>query len=502
MVASRRVAPNFTLYLLLMNQPLIPKRDTPVPNLRETADYVLLTGATGLLGQYLLKELLLAGVRVAVLVRPSRRLDPQDRIEIILQRWEAELKILLPRPVLLAGEVTAPQLGLDASQLAWVEEHCGSVIHNAAVVSFEEADRTREPWATNLQGTENVLALARRVGIREVHYVSTAFVCGDRQGLVTEDELDCGQAFRNAYEESKFRAEQLIRRQANRLDLTVYRPSIIAGDSATGFTSSYHGLMLYLRLLDLLVPQQPLNEQGQHETPIELPLRGDEPHDIVTVDYVARAIAALFCNPLAHGRTFHLCADRPTTFREVIDWCCQFYNSGGVVYRDDCENARPNSEFSRMFFEQARVYQRYNRCQTKFEMANLKMFYPDLHSPQIDQAMVRRFIHFGRRDRWGKARVQAPPFPSLTEDKVIEWEGVQHLRGALACEGLLGMNLLGPGGRQLTLTRNPQGQITLIQGISRRAKRVVEIPVALVAELAVPVEQFSSQVSGDLGYFA
>ena len=45
-----------------------------------TFDYVLLTGATGLVGQYLIKDLLLAGQRLAVIVRPAKRLDVGQRV--------------------------------------------------------------------------------------------------------------------------------------------------------------------------------------------------------------------------------------------------------------------------------------------------------------------------------------------------------------------------------------------------------------------------------------
>lgn len=485
-----------------MNHPLVPKRESPIQNFRDSTEYVLLTGATGLVGQFLLKELLMAGVRVAVLVRPSRRLSPQSRIELILQRWERDLGRLLPRPVILPGEVTSQRLGLGDSQFSWVAQNCSAIIHNAAVVSFEEEDLSREPWATNVKGTEYVLSFASDAGIREMHYVSTAFVCGDRQGVITEDELDCGQSFRNAYEESKFRAESLIRAQADKLDVTIYRPSVIAGDSVTGFTSSYHGLMLYLRLLDLLVPQQPRNAMGQHETPIELPMRGDEPHDLVTVDFVGRAISTLFCNPLAHGRTFHLCADQPTTFRDVIDWCCEIYNSGGVVYRGDCEDVTPTSEFSRLFFDQSRVYQSYNRCQTRFEMENLKRFCPGLHSPEIDEAMVRRFIHFGRRDRWGKARPKAPTCPPVSSDRIGAWiSSHSGLRRKIAHDPL-GIRLLGPGGGDYSATRGSSGEIQVTLGLPREHGELIDLPVAQLIESALHFDGLNNQTPDNLRQFA
>ncbi len=465
-----------------MNLPFLTSRNVPIPNARDTRKYVLLTGATGLLGQYLLKELLLAGVRVAVLVRSSKYLDPQARVEAILQRWENELKTLLPRPVVLCGEVTRTSLGLSPTERAWADSHCDAILHNAAVVSFEETERTQEPWTTNLQGTQNILRFAAEADIREIHYVSTAFVCGDREGLVREDELDCGQGFRNAYEHSKFQAELLVRQQTDPRRRTIYRPSVIAGDAVTGFTSSYHGLMLYLRLLDLLVPQQPKNEAGQHVTPIELPVNGDEPHDVVTVDFVARGIAALFCNPRAQGRTYHLCAEEPTIFRDVIDWCCRFYNSSGVVYRGAGAAPTPNSPFAEMFFEQSRVYHRYNRGAIRFDAANFRKFLPNLASPKIDEAMVRRFIEFGRKDRWGKRRVQRPNYVRLSDQELTRW----LLRSA-GCGGELdrepvGISCRGPGGGQWTARRDDHGNLQIQTGFALDAHKICDCSVKQILE--------------------
>ncbi len=294
------------------------------------------------------------------------------------------------------------------------------------------------------------MAFLEKSGVKELHYVSTAFVCGNRQGIIRESELECGQTFRNPYEESKFLAEKFVREQSAKLRTTIYRPSIISGDSVTGFASSYHGLMLYLRLLDLLVPQQPKNSNGQHETPIELPVRGDEPHDVVTVNFVAGAIAGLFCNPTSHGDTYHLCADEPTTFRFVIDCCCRIFNSGGVTYNSERTEIAPSSQFAEMVLEQSRVYQDYNRCETRFDMNNFRRFFPDFRSAPIDEKMIQRYLEFGRQDRWGKRRPARPEMPAHVESRlkkflVNHWQQTDDSKSAT-----IGIELLGPGGGQWT----------------------------------------------------
>lgn len=88
-------------------------------------DYALVTGATGLLGRYLMRDLLLADARLAVLVRPSRKASARHRVENVMCYWDRELGRTLPRPVVLEGEITEPDLGLDARDIRWVAEHCG-----------------------------------------------------------------------------------------------------------------------------------------------------------------------------------------------------------------------------------------------------------------------------------------------------------------------------------------------------------------------------------------
>ncbi|MEN9557003.1 MAG: Linear gramicidin synthase subunit, partial [Planctomycetota bacterium] len=98
--------------------------------------YTLITGATGLVGRYLLRDMLLNGHQLAVVVRGSRRTNPATRIEQILQYWEREHQCSLPRPVVLSGDISQPGFGLSAEDREWVQSHCTSIIHSAAILEF------------------------------------------------------------------------------------------------------------------------------------------------------------------------------------------------------------------------------------------------------------------------------------------------------------------------------------------------------------------------------
>ena len=123
--------------------------------------YLLLTGCTGLLGRYLMRDLMDRGVELAVLARPSRRKDPFTRVEAALCAWEELEGRKLPRPVVLSGDIASADFGLPADQYQWALRHCDGMLHNAASLSFVTTGRDAEPWRSNVDGTRNVLDFCR-----------------------------------------------------------------------------------------------------------------------------------------------------------------------------------------------------------------------------------------------------------------------------------------------------------------------------------------------------
>jgi len=265
--------------------------------------YDLLTGATGLLGSYLVREYLREGRRLAVVVRAAARESARQRVENIVVRWEKELGYLLPRPVVLEGDICRPGLGLEPGVAEWIARHCRSVIHNAASLTFQPDDRRGEPHRTNVEGTRNVLELCRSAGIRQFHHVSTAFICGLRQGRILESEVDLGQQYGNVYEKSKITAEKMVR-AAEFLDPpTIYRPATIVGDSRTGYTTTYHGFYAPLKLVHAVADRVDLSVAWGQPLMQLLGLSGTERKNFVPVDWVAAVIAHIQSHPQLHGQT-------------------------------------------------------------------------------------------------------------------------------------------------------------------------------------------------------
>lgn len=420
--------------------------------------YTLVTGATGLVGRYLVRDLLLNGHNLAVVVRASRRQSARQRMEEVLQHWERELGRPLPRPVVLTGDIAEPGFGLNAEDRSWIEDHCDTIIHSAAILEFYGEDRAGEPWRTNLGGTRNMLALCRELGIRDIHYVSTAYVAGMQDGVIREDSLEAGQSFRNDYEHSKYLAEQEVRAADFAEHITIYRPAVISGDSRTGYTNTYHGIYLYLRLMALMIPAVPPGPDGVRVTPIRLRMDGTERRNIIPVEWVSAVMTRLFETPDARGGTYHMAPDKPLTSRELVEYCGEFFNSTGAEFCGDDYDLHPVTReenedqwmFERLYTENMTTYAPYERTDNIFDMTNTKRFAGDIHCPEIDRTVLHRYLEYGNEDRWGKRRPQVQDPAIQAEDYFARFSE----RETSGTPVIIGVDLSGPGGGQFTLSVN------------------------------------------------
>ena len=281
---------------------------------------VVLTGATGFLGQQILRLLLdlRPEARLVLLVRETEDKSAGQRIDALLERCcGPEARDSARRRIeVVAADTGIQRCGLSQRDWTAVADGATRVIHTAAAVRFDAAPE--EARRANVGGVRNVLELGeearRRGSLRGFTHVSTAFVAGRRAGIVREDELDVGQRFRNTYERSKCEAETLVRAHAPDLPVLILRPSIVVGHSRTGVTTSFHTmywpLRAYVQKRWRLVP-------GRPQTPI----------DMVPVDFVAEAAVHLAWSGQAVGRTLHLCAgpDRSATVGEIANAAARFF---------------------------------------------------------------------------------------------------------------------------------------------------------------------------------
>lgn len=371
-------------------------------------DYSLLTGATGLLGRYLVRELLARQVRLALLVRPGKLQSPEDRVEAILGHWERQLGRCLPRPVVLAGDLGEPGLGLSPQQARWVADHCRTVIHSAASMTFRP-DNRGEPWQTNVEGTRNLVQFCLSAGLGSFHHVSTAYVCGLREGRVFEHELDLGQKLGNVYEESKITAEKMLR-ESGFERLTVYRPASIVGDSRDGFTSSYHGFYLPLQLAHAFSADLPPEKMSDRFL-VELGLTGQEGKNFVPVDWVAATIAYLVTHGEHHGQTYHLTSPTPVMvrlFQRVVQDAVRRYSPQRPAKK---LSEKDLVVYERLFHDQMLIYRSHWRDDPIFDRTNIARVAPHLPCPEMDYDLLMRVARYPIERNFGLLKHEAVQRP-------------------------------------------------------------------------------------------
>ena len=232
-----------------------------------------------------------------------------------LDRARAEIDTLdidAERIVLMSGDVVAMDLGLSGREYLEVITHVTDVFHIASIWWLGAGKK--QAHEVNVIGTQNVLDAAQEMKkLRRLNHFSTAFVAGGREGVIMEGELDCGQSFRNVYEQTKAEAEGLMRRAMEYLPISIYRPSLIVGDQHTGEIDKLSG-PYYLMYAIMMAPQK---------IPILMPGRGDKPLNMVPIDYVCEAMAIISEREETAGQTFHLCDPNPLSARHVFELVAQ-----------------------------------------------------------------------------------------------------------------------------------------------------------------------------------
>ena len=210
---------------------------------------------------------------------------------------------------IMAGDIAEPRLGLSDEDYARLCAEVRHVFHLAAIYNL--AVPLTLAQRVNVDGTGNVVDLCRAAkSLERLVYVSTAYVAGMRTGVVYEHELVMGQEFKNHYESTKFQAEVWVREYMDRIPTTILRPAIVVGDSQTGETQKFDGPYFILRVIA---------EAERTGRPILQFGRSDAPFNVVPVDFVVDAIAAVATADEAVGETLHLVDPEPLSARELTE---------------------------------------------------------------------------------------------------------------------------------------------------------------------------------------
>jgi amino acid adenylation domain-containing protein/thioester reductase-like protein len=267
---------------------------------------ILLTGATGFLGVHILYDLLKqTSATIYCLVRSANDKEGKLKLESKLKScflWENSFKTRLT-PVV--GELAQPLLGLSESDFYYLANQIDVIYHCGAMVNFVYPYSQLK--AINVLGTQYILKLATLIKTKPVHFISTLSVfASNGPRIVRESEIDEAETLDDTYSQSKWVAEQLVRQAGKRgLPVCIYRPSRIIGHSKTGFSNLNdlfsRGVKGCLQL-GLLPPMEKIED------------------NMVSVDYVSRAIVYLSLQRESFGKTFHLVNPSYVLGVELVKW--------------------------------------------------------------------------------------------------------------------------------------------------------------------------------------
>ncbi|MFF9106483.1 thioester reductase domain-containing protein [Streptomyces rubrogriseus] len=256
---------------------------------------ILLTGASGFLGAFLLRDLMRnTTARVHCLVRGADEAAAMERLKANAQWYRVWDDIDPERISVVLGDLAKPRLGLGEEGFDTLARRVDVVYHNGARVHWLLPYEALKP--SNVTGTEEVLRLAARHRTVPVHYVSTVGVFdGVREPgvpLRVTDPTGPAAALPSGYLRSKWVAEQVIEVARDRgLPVSVYRVDVISGDQVNGACQTRDFVWLTLKGL-IQARSVPKGTEGRFH--------------LLPVDYVSAAITGISRQPGTVGRTFHL----------------------------------------------------------------------------------------------------------------------------------------------------------------------------------------------------
>ncbi|MGE5532784.1 MAG: SDR family oxidoreductase, partial [Bacillota bacterium] len=256
---------------------------------------VLLTGANGFIATQIARHLIKSEeMTILALVRADNTEEGARKLARDWWDWPELVRSIGTRIEVVCGDVCSIRLGLIEEEFVYLASRVTHIIHTAADWRLVSLDELRK---TNVQGTANVLEFAKEANkhhlLERFSHISTAYVAGARTGRIAESDLTDEFGFFTDYERSKYEGELLVQASKNEFPISIFRPSMVIGDSTTGaiktFNTFYFPLRLYM-------------SGRMRFMPVSRQLR----INVVPVDYVAKAVAKLTFEPKAKDQTFHV----------------------------------------------------------------------------------------------------------------------------------------------------------------------------------------------------
>lgn len=355
---------------------------------------LLLTGATGVMGGWVLREALDRGYTPSVVMRDDSQAQARERLAAVLGLVDRE--DALDSVAIYRGDTRKPFFGLATAEAASLRENLGGIIHCAACTSFDPK-RDEEVWDTNVNGVRNILEFVKGTGIH-LYHVSTAYLSGTRQGRVFEADLDQNQTFHNTYERSKLEGERQIHKafESGRTRGAIFRPSIIVGDVERGAISQFQNFYNFLRLLDMAAT-------GRFRGSAQMRVVGnpDATKNLVTVDWTAKALWHIIDNEGPSNQVYHLTNNDPISLRSLETWTRFLLEPAGFDVRLVRELEGDISSLEAIFETRFKHYRAYFEGEPIFDRTNTdRALDGALPLPEFGPELYTTLLAYARECRW------------------------------------------------------------------------------------------------------
>ena len=397
---------------------------------------MLITGSTGFVGSALAFRVLLAGHSPILLARPGSGISGLDRICLAIDRMESVFKKRVDRKKIrvVEGDVTLPRLGLGEADYGNLLSETDAVLHAAALVAFDGRQRTSLE-KVNVGGVRRIIDFCGAARA-DLHHLSTAFVCGCTEGGAAEEYRSDPPSFRNDYERTKWDAEGLVHAAiaGGAIRGLVFRPSIILGDRACGFTSVFSTLYRWFHAVDLLRKSEARRSGGDALPDLKLrfPVDPDGVMSIVPIDYVADGVLHIAQNQAPDGRIFHLVTQDVPKNRDHLELVLGVLGARGITLmsRSDLPEERLTGREKRIV-NAVTEYRPYFDTRIEFDDRNTAAALESsgLEPPRVDGEYIDRIITYARDVGWG--RHQPQPQASAEGSEIAEARAffTRHLAG-------------------------------------------------------------------------
>lgn len=259
-----------------------------------------ITGATGVLGSAIVRELLLnTSDKLILLIRAESNEHVLQRMELLFTFFKIKLPEVKSRVEFIRGDTELENFGLNLGSYAELGLTVTHIIHSAASV------RMNLPLviarSASVSATENILKFAdlckKNEILQKIEVVSTVGVGGKWEGALPERWIHESRVFHNTYEQSKAEAELMLeQRLISGLPITVHRPSMIVGHSRTGHILHFQ---IFYHLIEFL---------SGRRTAGFLPDLSCRSVDLIPADYVSQAIIWSSRTHQSVGKILHLCS--------------------------------------------------------------------------------------------------------------------------------------------------------------------------------------------------